>query len=110
MEAKNGAYIVSSVRTAVGKARRGTLKNVRPEAMGAVAVREAIRRVDGLEPSQVDDVLVGCAMPEGAQGMNVGRIIALKAGLPHSVTGATVNRFCSSGLQTIVMASQAIAT
>ncbi len=110
MEAKNGAYIVSSVRTAVGKARRGTLKNVRPEAMGAVAVREAIRRVDGLDPSQVDDVLVGCAMPEGSQGMNVGRIIALKAGLPDSVTGATVNRFCSSGLQTIVMASQAIAT
>ncbi len=110
MEAKNGAYIVSSVRTAVGKAKRGTLKNVRPEAMGAVAVREAIRRVDGLDPSQVDDVLVGCAMPEGAQGMNVGRIIALKAGLPDSVTGATVNRFCSSGLQTIVMASQAIAT
>ncbi len=110
MEAKNGAYIVSSVRTAVGKAKRGTLKNVRPEAMGAVAVREAIRRVDGLEPSQVDDVLVGCAMPEGSQGMNVGRIIALKAGLPDSVTGATVNRFCSSGLQTIVMASQAIAT
>ena len=110
MEAKNGAYIVSSVRTAVGKAKRGTLKNVRPEAMGAVVVREAIRRVDGLEPSQVDDVLVGCAMPEGAQGMNVGRIIALKAGLPDSVTGATVNRFCSSGLQTIVMASQAIAT
>ncbi len=110
MEAKNGAYIVSSVRTAVGKARRGTLKNVRPEAMGAVAVREAIRRVDGLDPSRVDDVLVGCAMPEGSQGMNVGRIIALKAGLPDSVTGATVNRFCSSGLQTIVMASQAIAT
>ena len=110
MEAKNGAYIVSSVRTAVGKARRGTLKNVRPEAMGAVAVREAIRRVDGLDPSRVDDVLVGCAMPEGSQGMNVGRIIALKAGLPDSVTGATVNRFCSSGLQTIGMASQAIAT
>ena len=110
MEAKNGAYIVSSVRTAVGKAKRGTLKNVRPEAMGAVAVREAIRRVEGLEPGQVDDVLVGCAMPEGSQGMNVGRIIALKAGLPDSVTGATVNRFCSSGLQTIVMASQAVAT
>jgi len=110
MEAKNGAYIVSSVRTAVGKARRGTLRNTRPEAMGAVAVREAIRRVDGLDADQVEDVLIGCAFPEGSQGMNVGRIIALKAGLPDSVTGATINRFCSSGLQSIVMASQAIAT
>ena len=105
MEAKNGAYIVSSVRTAVGKANRGVLKHTRPEAMGAVAVQEAIRRVDGLEPAAVEDVLIGCAFPEGPQGMNVGRIIAMKAGLPDTVTGATINRFCSSGLQTIVMAS-----
>ena len=110
MEAKNGAYIVSSVRTAVGRSKRGTLKHTRTEAMGATAVREAIRRVEGLDPAQVDDVLIGCAYPEGSQGMNMGRIIALKAGLPDTVTGATINRFCSSGLQTIVMASQAIAT
>ena len=110
MEAKNGAYIVSSVRTAVGKAGRGTLKDYRPEEMGAQSVRGAMDRVDGLEPEMVDDVMMGCAFPEGPQGMNVGRIIAQKAGLPDSVPGATVNRFCSSGLQTIAMASQAIAT
>lgn len=108
MEAKNGAYIVSSVRTAVGKAKRGTLVHVRPEEMGSVVVKEAIGRVKGLEPDQVDDVLIGCAMPEGPQGMNMGRIIAQKAGLPDHVPGATINRFCSSGLQSIVMASQSI--
>ncbi len=104
----NGAYIVSIVRTAVGKADRGTLRNVRPEELGAIAVREAVRRVKGLEPELVDDVIMGCAFPEGPQGMNMGRIVAQKAGLPDSVPGATVNRFCSSGLQTIAMATQAI--
>ena len=110
MEAKNGAYIVSSVRTAVGKAKKGTLKHMRPEQMGATAVREAVKRVEGLDPASVDDVLIGCAFPEGSQGMNVGRIIAGQAGLPVTVPGATINRFCSSGLQTIVLASQAVAT
>ncbi len=104
------AFIVSSVRTAVGKANRGALRNFRPEEMGAAAVREAIRRVPGLKPESVDDVLIGCAFPEGPQGQNVGRIIAQKAGLPQEVPGATINRFCSSGLQTIAMATQAIAT
>lgn len=108
MEAKNGAYIVSSVRTAIGKAKRGTLVNTRPEEMGGVVVKEAINRVNGLADEQIDDVLIGCAMPEGPQGMNMGRIIAQKAGLPDEVPGATINRFCSSGLQTIVMASQSI--
>ena len=108
MEARNGAYIVSSVRTAVGKAKRGTLVHTRPEDMGGVVVREAINRVQGLADEQVDDVLIGCAMPEGPQGMNMGRVIAQRAGLPDEVPGATINRFCSSGLQTIVMASQAI--
>ena len=108
MEAKNGAYIVSSVRTAIGKAKRGTLVNTRPEEMGGVVVKEAINRVPGLVGEQVDDVLIGCAMPEGPQGMNMGRVIAQKAGLPDEVPGATINRFCSSGLQTIVMASQSI--
>ena len=110
MEAKNGAYIVSSVRTAVGKAKRGTLRFYRPEEMGAQAVKGAVARIDGLDVNDVEDVLMGCAMPEGPQGMNVGRIVAIKAGLPEEVPGATINRFCSSGLQTIVMASQAIAT
>ncbi|GIV58392.1 MAG: acetyl-CoA acetyltransferase [Rhodothermaceae bacterium] len=109
MQAKE-AYIVSSVRTAVGKAKKGTLRNMRPEEMGAVAVRGALERVKGLTPEMVDDVLIGCAMPEGAQGMNMGRLIAQKAGLPDTVPGATINRFCSSGIQTIVMASQAIMT
>ena len=109
MNSGREAVIVSTVRTPVGKAPRGALKNVRPEALGALAVREAIRRTGGLSDDQVDDVLIGCAMPEGPQGMNVGRLIAQKAGLPDEVPGATVNRFCSSGLQTIVMASQAVA-
>ena len=106
----HNAYIVSSVRTAVGKANRGSLRDVRPEEMGAAAVREAIGRVQGLEPEGVDDVLMGCAFPEGPQGQNVGRIIAQKAGLPDAVPGATINRFCSSGLQTIAMATQSIAS
>ncbi|HMB94259.1 MAG TPA: thiolase family protein [Rhodothermales bacterium] len=108
MEVKNGAYIVSSVRTAVGKSKRGALRHFRPEEMGAVAVKEAVGRVHGLDVNDVDDVLMGCAMPEGPQGMNVGRIVAIKAGMPETVPGATINRFCSSGLQTIVMASQSI--
>jgi acetyl-CoA acyltransferase len=110
MNAQNGAYIVSSVRTPVGKANKGALQHYRPEDLGAEAVKGAMRRVEGLEPEMVDDVLMGCAFPEGPQGMNVGRIIAQKAGLPDRVPGATINRFCSSGLQTIVQASQAIAT
>ena len=104
----NNAYIVSSVRTAVGKAKRGTLAATRPEEMGAVAVNGAIEKVKGLQPEMIDDVLIGCAMPEGSQGLNMGRLIAQKAGLPDEVPAATINRFCSSGLQTIVMGAQAI--
>jgi acetyl-CoA acyltransferase len=102
------AYIVSSVRTAVGKAKRGALRHFRPEEMGAAAVKEAVARVSGLAPEDVDDVLIGCAFPEGPQGMNLGRIVAQKSGLPDEIPGATINRFCSSGLQTIVMGHQAI--
>jgi len=108
MQARNEAFIVSSVRTAVGKAKRGGLRDYRPEDMGSAVVRAAIDRVGGLTNDMIDDVIIGCAYPEGPQGMNMGRIIALKAGLPDDVPGATVNRFCSSGLQTIAMASQAI--
>jgi acetyl-CoA acyltransferase len=104
------AYIVSSVRTAVGKAPRGSLRHVRPDDLGAVAVKGAIAEVTGLEPQAIDDIIIGCAFPEAEQGFNLGRIIAQRAGLPDSVAGVTVNRFCSSGLQTIAMASQAIAT
>lgn len=102
------AYIVSSVRTAVGKAPRGTLRTMRSDDMGAIAVKAAIDRVKGLEPEQVDDVILGCAFPEAEQGFNLGRIVAQRAGLPDSVAGCTVNRFCASGLQTIAMATQAI--
>ncbi|MFH7026740.1 MAG: thiolase family protein [Heteroscytonema crispum UTEX LB 1556] len=101
-------YIVSTVRTAVGKAPRGTLHNMRPDDMAAVAVKEAIARVKNLEPAHIDDVIFGCAFPEAEQGFNLGRVIAQRAGLPDSVAGITVNRFCSSGLQTIAMATQAI--
>ncbi len=102
------AYIVSSVRTAVGKAPRGSLRYMRPDDMGAVVVKAAIERVKGLEASQIDDIIIGCAFPEGEQGFNLGRVIAQRAGLPDSVAGCTVNRFCSSGIQTIAMAHQAI--
>ncbi len=102
------AYIVSAVRTAVGRAFRGSLKDTRPDDLGTVAVRGAIERVRNLAPEQVDDVILGCAMPEAEQGMNVARICALKAGLPDSVPGMTINRFCSSGLQAIAMAAERI--
>ena len=102
------SFIVTSLRTAVGKAKKGVLRHMRPEQMGAVAVREAVRRTPKLESKDVDDVLIGCAFPEGPQGMNMGRIIASEAGLPVTVPGATVNRFCASGLQSIAMACQSI--
>lgn len=102
------AVIVSVARTAVGKASRGALRTVRPDDMAAAVIRAAIARTPGLEPSQVEDVILGCALPEGAQGLNVARIAAQRAGLPDEVCGVTVNRFCSSGLQTIAMAAQQI--
>ncbi|MDG2148682.1 MAG: acetyl-CoA C-acyltransferase [Planctomycetota bacterium] len=102
------AVLVSCVRTPVGRAKRGSLAQTMPVTLGAKVVREAIQRVPGLEAERVDDVLMGCAMPEGPQGLNMGRLVAQRAGLPDTVPGATINRFCSSGLQTIAMASQAI--
>ena len=99
------ALIVSAVRTPVGRANKGSYKNVRPEDLGATAVRGAIDRVDGLQLADIEDVIIGCAMPEGTQGLNMARTISLLAGLPVSVPGQTVNRFCSSGLQTIALAA-----
>ena len=104
------AVIVSAVRTAVGKAPKGTLRDTRPDDMGAAAIREAIARVAGLEASEIDDVIMGCAMPEAEQGMNVARAAAIRAGLPVETSAMTINRFCSSGLQTIAMASDRIRT
>ena len=102
------AVIVSSVRTACGKAPRGKLRDVRPEALAAIAIRGALERCPGLEAGSIEDVIVGCAMPEGEQGMNLARIASLKAGLPVEVPAMTVNRFCSSGLQTIALAAERI--
>jgi acetyl-CoA acyltransferase len=102
------AVIVSGVRTAVGKAPRGTLRYYRPEDMGGAVVKEAVARAKGLDPQEVDDVVIGCSFPEAEQGMNMGRIIALRAGLPNTVSGFTINRFCSSGLQSIAIAAEKI--
>ena len=98
------AVIVSGARTAMGKGRKGTLRTVRPDDLGACVIREAVARAAGLEPAEVEDVLLGCAIPEQEQGMNVARISTLKAGLPVTTSAATINRFCSSGLQTISQA------
>ena len=103
------AVIVSAVRTAVGRARKGSLRNYRSDEMGAVVVRELLRKTEGkVLPGDIDDVIMGCAMPEGCQGMNVARVISLRAGLPVEVPAQTVNRFCSSGLQTIASAADCI--
>ncbi|WP_027718458.1 thiolase family protein [Desulfovirgula thermocuniculi] len=104
------AVIVSAVRTAVGKAPRGTLRQTRPEYMAATVVKEALARVPALSPQEVDDFILGCAFPEAEQGMNLARIVALKAGLPDRVPGVTVNRFCASGLEAIAIAAQRIMT
>lgn len=108
MSTNREAVIVSAARTAVGRAHKGTLATVRPEEMGAAAIRGALERAPGLDPSEIEDVVMGCAMPEGPQGLNMGRIIALKSGLPKEVAAQTVNRFCSSGLQTIALAAQQV--
>jgi acetyl-CoA acyltransferase len=102
------AVIVAGVRTAVGKAPRGTLRTTRPDDMAATVIEDLLRRVPELSPESIDDVILGCATPEGESGTNVARIAALRAGLPHSVPAVTVNRFCSSGSQTIAMASERI--
>src|SRR5690349_20962914 len=102
------AVIVSAVRTAVGKAPKGTLRTTRPDEMGAAVIKEAARRVPGLETSEVEDVIMGCAMPEAEQGMNVARSAAIRAGLPVETGAMTINRFCSSGLQSIAMAADRI--
>jgi acetyl-CoA acyltransferase len=102
------AVIVSSVRTPVGKAFKGSLRAMRPDDLAALAIKEALVRVPGLDAKEVDDVILGCAMPEGEQGMNVARIAALRAGLPIETSAMTINRFCSSGLQAIAIAAERI--
>ncbi len=103
----NEAVIVSTARTAIGKAYRGAFNNTHGADLGAHAVKNAVERA-GVDPAEIEDVLMGCANPEGATGGNVARQIALRAGLPETTSGATVNRFCSSGMQTIAMAAQRV--
>ncbi|MBN8619026.1 MAG: acetyl-CoA C-acyltransferase [Anaerolineae bacterium] len=103
------AVIVAVSRTAVGKAKKGGTQNVRSDDMAAVVIQDLMRQTDGkLDPAEIDDVIVGCAMPEGSQGLNFARVISLRAGLPVEVPAQTVNRFCSSGLQTIAMAAERV--
>jgi acetyl-CoA acyltransferase len=104
------AVIVSAVRTAVGKAPRGALSTTRPDDMLAVAMRAAVGKTPGLKPEDIDDIYIGCAMPEAEQGMNVARVAAFRAGFPDSVPAMTLNRFCSSGLQSIAFAADRIAS
>src|SRR5688572_26117323 len=102
------AVIVSAARTAVGKAPNGTLKTVRPDEMAAAVISDVLRRAPGIEPSEIDDVILGCAMPEAEQGLNVARIASLRAGVPVEASAVTINRFCSSGLQAIAFAAERI--
>jgi acetyl-CoA acyltransferase len=102
------AVVVSAVRTAVGRAPKGTLKDTRPDEMGAAAIREAVARVEGLNVAEIEDVVMGCAMPEAEQGMNVARVAAIRAGLPKETSAMTINRFCSSGLQSIAIVADRI--
>ena len=102
------AVVVAATRTAIGRARRGSLATTRPDEMAAEVIRELLRRSPGLNPEEIDDVILGCAFPEGEQGMNMARMVALRAGLPESVPAETINRFCSSGLQSIAHAAMAI--
>jgi acetyl-CoA acyltransferase len=102
------AVIVSAVRTPVGRAYKGSLRATRPDDLAALVIKEAIARVPGLDAKEIDDVILGCAMPEGEQGMNVARIAALRAGLPVETSAMTINRFCSSGLQAIALGAERI--
>src|SRR5437868_7501689 len=100
--------IVSSLRTPVGRAFRGTLRSTRPDELAAIAIKSALERVPQLDSKEIEDVILGCAMPEAEQGMNVARIAALRAGLPVETSAMTINRFCSSGLQAIALAAERI--
>jgi acetyl-CoA acyltransferase len=103
------AVIVAAARTAIGKAKKGVTRSARSDDMAASVIQEVMRQIDGkLDPNEIDDVVIGCAMPEGSQGLNFARVIALRAGLPVDVPGQTVNRFCSSGLQTVASAAERI--
>jgi acetyl-CoA acyltransferase len=102
------AVIVAAARTPVGKAKKGSLATVRPDDLMALVIQDLLKRAPGLNPAEIDDVVIGCAFPEGEQGLNMGRMIALRAGLPIEVPGETINRYCSSGVQSIAHVAYAI--
>ena len=102
------AVLVAAVRTPVGKAKRGGLATVRPDEMAATVIRELLKRTSNLDPAQIEDVVIGCAFPEGEQGLNMARMISLRAGLPDSVPAETINRYCASGVQSIAHVAYAI--
>ena len=104
------AVIVDCLRTAVGKAGRGALRTTRPDDLAAMVIKSLLERYPQVPKNEIDDVIVGCAMPEGEQGLNMARTVALRAGLPDTVPGVTINRFCASGLQSIAMAAPRRAT
>jgi len=108
LDPKHDPVIVAAARTAVGKAKRGSLVTVRPESMAAAVIKELLKRAKDFDPMELDDLIIGCAFPEGEQGMNVARLIGFRAGLPVEIPAETVNRFCSSGVQSIAHAAQAI--
>src|SRR3982750_2334885 len=102
------AVIVSSVRTPIGRAYKGTLRATRPDELAAAAIKGALDRIPQLDKKEVEDVIIGCAMPEAEQGMNVARIASLRAGVPIETAAMTINRFCASGLQSIALAAERI--
>lgn len=108
LDASRDPVIVAAARTAVGRAKRGSLATVRPDDLAVAVIKDLLRRAEGLKPEEVNDVILGCAFPEGEQGMNMARMVALRAGLPVSVPAETINRFCSSGLQSIAHAAFAV--
>jgi len=110
MSKKNEPVVVSAVRTAVGRAFKGTLRETRPDDLAAACLSGALERAGGFDPADLDDIVLGCAMPEGPQGLNVARLAQFRAGIPYQVPAITVNRFCSSGLQSIAIAADRIAT
>ncbi len=105
---KRDIVIVAGTRTTVGRAKKGVLKNTRPEDLGVLVLQDLMRRAPQVSMDMIDDVIIGCAMPEGTQGMNLGRVVTMMAGFPLAVPGLTVNRFCSSGLQTIAYGAMQI--
>ena len=104
------AVIVSAARTAVGKAPAGSLRSTRPDELAAACIAEVLKRAPGVSPAEIEDVILGCAMPEAEQGLNVARISSLRAGIPVEASAVTVNRFCASGLQAIAFAARLVDT